>query len=84
MRAQYQVMIMWDSRAQYEFYVRSGFEFQRGTRRPEGHHLTLLHLVWNENRALADSGPTSLSELAATLAREAAPTRQPEYSNVEA
>ena len=54
MRTQYQVIIMWDSRAQYEFYVRLRFDFQRDTRRPEGHHLTLLHLVRNENRALAD------------------------------
>jgi epsilon-lactone hydrolase len=38
MRTQYQAIIMWDSRAQYEFYVRLGFKFQRGTRRPEGHH----------------------------------------------
>ena len=65
MRTQYQVIIMWDSRAQYEFYVGLGFEFQRGTRRPEGHHLTLLHLVRNENRALADSGPQDGARLAA-------------------
>src|SRR5271170_3792388 len=57
MRTQYQVIIMWDSRTQYEFHVRFGFEFQRGARRPEGHDLTLLYLVRNENRALADSGP---------------------------
>jgi hypothetical protein len=65
MGTRYEVILMRDSRAQYEFYVRLGFEFQRGTRRPEGHHLTLLHLVRNANRALPTAVHRTVCRLAA-------------------
>jgi hypothetical protein len=57
MGTQYEVIVVRDSRAQDELCVGLRCEFEFGTRRCEGHQLTLLQLVRNANRALTNSGP---------------------------
>ena len=54
--AQDKVVIMRDSRAEYELCVGLGRKFNRGARRPEGHQLALLQFVRNENGAHPDGG----------------------------
>ena len=49
--AQDKVVIMRDSRAEYEFCIGLGLEFDRGVRRPEGHQIALLQLVRDRNGA---------------------------------
>ena len=57
MGTQYEVMVVRDGRAQYEFRVGLRFEIQHSTRRCEGHQLTLLHIIGNQNRSLTECSP---------------------------
>src|SRR6476646_6806036 len=55
--AQYKVIIMRDSRADYELGIGLGLEFDRGARWREGHQFTLLQLVRNEKATTPHGGP---------------------------